>query len=234
MCNERNSEGLRSAAWAPGWECPLQRSFERARCITPNKPTTSPVITLMDKCFGQVARALRDGASVPQGFILLLRLLAATLTALTGAGYNKLKTFGVPNGAPFCDFSREVRVVVSTATGTERVQAPGAESFLEVVRMAVNEQYPSLMPTLYSGVMATEARHFGALDAMRLAFQALANTKASAINGEKQIPSLLLRRACGHPPRRDDHGPPVMGAARAGRLPSRLDGRRDRAIILMS
>ncbi|CAN0571839.1 unnamed protein product, partial [Laminaria digitata] len=67
------------------------------------------------------------------------------------------------------DFNREVRVVVSAATGTERVLAPGAEVVLEVVRLSVNEQFPSLMPTLYTGNLATEKKPFGSLDAMRLA-----------------------------------------------------------------
>ena len=47
--------------------------------------------------------------------------------------------------------------------------------------MAVNEQFPSLMPTLYPGVMATEPRPFGTLGAVWLAFQALANNKTPAI-----------------------------------------------------
>ena len=96
--------------------------------------------------------------------------------------------------------------------------------------MAVNEHYPSLLPTLYPGVMATETRSFGTLDAMWSAFQVLANNTTPAINGENVFPCLLRRRACGHPPRR---GPDllVMGLARAGRLPSRLHGRRVRVII---
>ena len=44
---------------------------------------------------------------------------------------------------------------------------------MEVVRIAVNEQCPTWMPTLYPGVMATELRPFGTLDVMRLAFQPL-------------------------------------------------------------
>ena len=66
-------------------------------------------------------------------------------------------------------------MVVSTAAGAERGLVPGAEIVVKVVRMAVDEQYPSLMPTLYPGVMATEPRPFGTLDAMWLAFQSLAN-----------------------------------------------------------
>ena len=59
------------------------------------------------------------------------------------------------------------------ATDTERVLAPGVEVVLEVVRMAVNEQYPSLMPTLYPEGYGIEAvQHF---ERRWLAFQKLAN-----------------------------------------------------------
>ena len=150
LCDERNSEGLRSDAWIPGWEYTLQRSFERA--ITSDKPTTSPLTTLIDEDFGHVARALRDGASGPEAFALFLRLLSGHFDRVgLGAGCKKLHTFGVPNGTPFRDFSREFCVVVSAATGTERVSVPRTDIILEAVRMAVNEQYPSLMPTLYAG-----------------------------------------------------------------------------------
>ena len=73
-------------------------------------------------------------------------------------------------------------MVVSAATGAERVLAPGSEIVLEVVRMAVNEQYPSLMSTLYPGVMATRPKPFTTLDAMWLTCQSLASNKTFAIN----------------------------------------------------
>ena len=229
LCDERNSEGLRSATWIPRWEYPLQRSFERA--ITPDMPTTSPLTTLMDEFFRQVACALCDGVSGSEAFALFLRLLSGHFDRVDlEAGYKKLHTFSVPNGNLFSDFSRELRVVVSAATGTERVLAPGTDIELEVVRMTVNEQYPNLMSTLYPGVMATEPRPFSTLDAIWLAFQALANNKTPAINSENSFSCLLRRRACGHPPRRGPD-PPVMGVVRAGRLSSRLHGRRNRAII---
>ena len=140
----------------------LWRYFERT--ITPDKPTTAPLTTLMEDCFGQVSRALEDGATGPEAFTLLFRLLSGHFDrAYKGTGYKELHTFGVPSGTPFCEFGREFRVVVSAATGTERALAPGAEIVLEVVRMAVNEPYPSLVPTLYPGEMATAeaVRYFG-------------------------------------------------------------------------
>ena len=46
-------------------------------------------------------------------------------------------------------------MLVPAVTGSERTLAPGVDVVLEVVRMAVNEQFPSLMPTLNPGSMAT-------------------------------------------------------------------------------
>ena len=185
-----------------------------------------PPYYLDRRFFGQVARSLRDKASASEAFALLLRLLSGHFDRVdSGAGYKKLHTFGVPKGTPFCYFSREFRVVVSTVTGTERVLAPGTDIVWEVVRMAVNKQYPS-----FPGVMATVPGPLGTLNGMWLAFQARANNKAPAINGELFFPCLLRRRACGHPPRRAPDLP-VMGVARAGRLLSRLHSRRDSARI---
>ena len=66
----------------------------------------------------------------------------------TGGGYTKLHTFEMCNGTCFSDFTREFRVLVSTATGSERVLSPGTDVLLEVFRMAVNEQFPTPMPAL--------------------------------------------------------------------------------------
>ena len=139
----------------------------------------------MDDLFGQVSQALEDGATRPEAFTLFLRLLSSHFDRVdSGAGYKTLRTFDLPNGTVFCEFSRKFPAVVSAATRTARLLAPVAEILLEVVRMAVNEQYSSLMPTLYPGVMATEPRPFGSLDAMWLAFQTLANNETPTINGE--------------------------------------------------
>ena len=177
-----------------------------------------------------MARARRDGASRPETFALLLRLLSGQIDGVDfGTGYKQFHTFGAPNGTPFRDFSGEFHAVVSAATGTERALAPGTDIGLEVVRIALNEQYPSVMPTLYPGVMATEPRPFGTLDAMWSAFQVLTN-KTPAINGKKcfSLPTSSSGVRSSAPSGPD---PLVMGVARVGRLPSRLQTRRVRTII---
>ena len=65
----------------------------------------------------------------------------------TGEGYTRLHSFGVCTGTPFFYFSRVFRVLVSAVTGSERTLVPGVDVVLEVVRVAVDEKFPSLMPT---------------------------------------------------------------------------------------
>ena len=124
-------------------------------------------------------------------------------------------------------------MLVSAVTGTERTLAPGVDVVLKVVRMAVNEQLPSLMPTLYPGLMATGPKPYASLDEMWKALGDLSNNKTPAINGKIFIVCLFLRRECGHPSRRGP-GPPVMSAARADCRLRRLHGRWGRAIIRFS
>ena len=74
--------------------------------------------TLIDDFFGQVSRALDGGASGPEAFTLLLRLLDTHFDRVdTGEGYTNLQTFGMCNGTPFSEFSREFRVLVSAVMG---------------------------------------------------------------------------------------------------------------------
>ena len=55
--------------------------------------------TLIDELFGQVSRTTDDGASGPEAFTLLPRLLVTHFNPIdTGEGYTKLHTFGVSNG----------------------------------------------------------------------------------------------------------------------------------------
>ena len=136
MCNDDIHEGLSSTDWIRGWEYPLKKSF--AHAIAPDKPTTAPLTTLMDDCFGQVSRALAAGSTGPDAFTILLRLLSNHFDRTdTGASYIKLHNFGVPNGTSVCDFSRAFRGGVSAAMGTERNLAPGVEVGLVVVWVAV-------------------------------------------------------------------------------------------------
>ena len=183
--DDRCSAGLKSLSWVPGWDLPLDRAFMRS--VTPNKPSTANMTTLIDQFFRQISRDVEEGASGPEVFTLLLRRLMTHFDRVgTGEGYTRLHSFGVCTGTAFGDFSREFRVLVSAVTGSERTPAPGVDVVLEVVRMAVNEQVPSLMPTLYPGSMATDPKPYASMDKMWKAFGDLSNYKTPAINGKKK------------------------------------------------
>ena len=132
------------------------------RAKTPDKPSTADMTTLIDELFGQVSRALKEGASGPEAVTLLLRLLTTNFDRVdTGEGYTRLHIFVVCSGTPFCVFNREVRVLVSAVTRSEGTLAPAVHVVLEVVRMAVNEQFP--VPTLYPGSMDTDPKPYASL-----------------------------------------------------------------------
>ena len=118
------------------------------RAITPDKPSTADMTTLIDDFFRQVSSDVELGASGPDDFNLQPRRLMTHFDLVdTGEGYTRLNSFGVCTGAPFCDFSRESRVLVSAVTGSERTLSPRVTAVLEVVKRAVDEQFPKLMPT---------------------------------------------------------------------------------------
>ena len=124
-------------------------------------------------------------------------------------------------------------MLVPAVKGSERTLAPGVDVVLELVRMAVNEQFPSLMPTLYPGSMATGPKPYASLDEMWKAFGDLSNNKTPAINGEKMF-SLPLSSSGMRSSAPSGPVPPVMGAATADCRPRRLHGRWGRAIIQLS
>ena len=67
----------------------------------------------------EMSRAMARGASGPEAFTLLLRLLMTHFDEFdTEEDYMEWHSFGMCNGTPFSEFSREFRVLVPTATGS--------------------------------------------------------------------------------------------------------------------
>ena len=121
-----NGELRFKISWVPGWDLPPHKAFMRA--ITPDKPSTADMTTLIDEFSRQVSRDVEERASGPEGFTLLLRRLMMHFDRVdTGEGYTRLHSFGVCTGTGFGDFSREFRVLVSAVTGSERTLAPGVD-----------------------------------------------------------------------------------------------------------
>ena len=100
-------------------------------------------------------------------------------------------------------------MLVSAVTGSERVLPPGVDVVLEVVRMAVNEHFPTLMPTLYPGSMATDSKPYASLDLMWKAFDELARGKIPAVNDDffsLPVFSTGARSSASSGPRTAGHG----------------------------
>ena len=114
------TEGLRSPTWVPGWDLSLKKAFMRA--ITPDNSVTANITTLIDDFFGHVLRATKGGATGPEAFTFLLHLLTMQFDLVdTREGYTKLNNIRVCTGTPFCDFSREFRLLVSAGPGASAV-----------------------------------------------------------------------------------------------------------------
>ncbi|CAB1100852.1 unnamed protein product [Ectocarpus sp. CCAP 1310/34] len=134
----------------------------------------------------QVKRRLDDGATGPEAFTLLLRLLSEQFdVGDRQESFLRLQEFGVSNGTLFADYLRAFRLLVSSVTGSERVLAPSVSMVLEIVRNSVSKQFPSLAPMLYPGDLATAVTPFDSIDAMWQAFAPLATNKTPAIGGSE-------------------------------------------------
>ena len=91
-CDDHGIENARSPTWVTGWDYPLHLPFNSA--ITPDTPTTARMTTLIDDFFGRMPSAMVGGASGPETFTLLLRLLVTNFDRVdTVAGNTKLNTF---------------------------------------------------------------------------------------------------------------------------------------------
>ena len=114
-------------------------------------------------------------------------------------------------------------MTVSVVVGSGRLFA---ELVLGAVCIGVDGPFPVLRCTLYSASSGCASNPFVMVDAMYLAFgtlDALCLAFHQPSMAQTIFLCLFLRRVRGHPPRRGP-GPPVMGVARTGRLPSRLHG----------
>ena len=85
--------------------------------------------------------------------------------------------------------------------------------------MAVKEQFPTLMPTLYHDSKATDPRPYASLDAMWKVFSDLAHNKTPAVNDEKHF-SLLVSSTGAQSSAPSGPRPAVHGRGQ-GRVPSR-------------
>ena len=181
----------------------------------------------------EVSGAMAEGASGPEVFTLLLRLLMSHFEGLdTEESYTELHTFGMCNGMPFSDYLGSFAYVCRPLRGVSVFCLRGRMwrwRWLGWRRMS-NVRLSCLRCTL---VRRQRTRGYtprwmlcGGLLVTKRIIRHLPSTA-------QYLFLSLFRRERGHPPRRGP-GPPIMDAARVECRPSRFRGRRDRAILQLS
>ena len=101
-----------------------------------------------------------------------------------GAALATLQQFGVPSGTPFSSFLRPFRIVVASTVDKVGPLAPSLEMGMELIRIRTAQQYPTLMLTLFPGVLATRERPYDSLETLWTVFANLKNNTSPAIDGE--------------------------------------------------
>ena len=112
-------------------------------------------------------RSLHSGTSGPDTYKMMRRLIRTRFDLRDqSVAIAKLHSFGVATTTPFVNYVRAFRLLIASATDSERVLAPSVEVLLEVVRNSVSEQYPGIIPMLLPGELATASKPFGPIDEM--------------------------------------------------------------------
>ena len=125
------------------------------------------------------------GFTGPEAFKILLADFADYFDRVPrGASLETLQTFGVRTGTPFLSYLRTLRTVVASTVEKGDPLAPSAEMAIELVQIRTAHQYPMLMPTLFSGDLATREKPYNSLASMWTTFANLKHNTSPAIDGD--------------------------------------------------
>ena len=101
-----------------------------------------------------------------------------------GAALETLQKFGVRTGTPFSSYLRALRVVVASTVEKGGPLAPSEMMAIKLVIIRTAQQYPTLMPTLFPGDLATREKPYASLVSMWTAFSDLKHSTSPAIDGD--------------------------------------------------
>ena len=174
---------MHSPVWVPGWHAPLLKLVKAA--IIGNRDDTHDLHRLVDDVFAQLQERISSGSSGPDAFKILLADFGDFFDrAPRGAALETLQKFGVRTGTPFSSYLRALRVVVASTVEKGGPLAPSATMAIELVRIRTAQQYPTLMPTLFPGDLATREKPYASLASMWTAFSDLKHNTSPAIDGD--------------------------------------------------
>ena len=174
---------MNSPVWIPGWHAPLLKLVNAA--INGNRDDTHDLHRLVDDVFSRLQERISSGSSGPDAFKILLADFEDFFDrAPRGAALETLQKFGVRTGTPFSSYLRALRVVVASTVEKGGPLAPSATMAIELVRIRTAQQYPTLMPTLFPGDLATREKPYASLASMWTAFSDLKHNTSPAIDGD--------------------------------------------------
>ena len=156
----------------------------------PNRVDTHSLHRLVDDLFTQLQERLASGVDGPGAFKKLLTDVDDHFDrAPRGAALVSLHKFGVPPRPPFSSLLRYFRVMVAGTVDKGGPLAPSPDMAMELIRIRTAQQYPTLMPTLFPGKLATQEKPYDSLAALWVAFAHLKHNTSPAIDGDAFSPA---------------------------------------------
>ena len=179
---------MRSPSWVSGWHAPLLKLTKAS--IVPNHDDTHSLHRLVKNLFAQMQERLASGVDGPGAFKTLLTDVADHFDgAPRGAALASLQKFGVPSGTRFSSFLRSFRVMVASTVDKGGPLTPSPDMAMELISIRTARQYPTLMPTLFPGKLATQEKPYDSLAASWVAFAHLKHNTSTAIDDDAFLPA---------------------------------------------
>ena len=169
VADPSGSVTMRSPSWVSGWHAPLLK-LTKASIVT-NRDDTHSLHPLVDDLFAQLQERLASGVDGTGAFKTLLTDVVNHFDrAPRGTALASLQKFGVPSGTPFSSFLRSFRVMLAGTVDKGEPLAPSPNMAMELIRIRMAQQYPTLIPTLFPGKLATQEKPYDSLAALWVAF----------------------------------------------------------------
>ena len=183
MADPSGSVTMRSPSWVSGWHAPLLKLTKAS--IVPNRDITHTLHRLVDDLFDQQQERLASGVDGPGASKTLLTDVADHFDcAPRSAALASLQKFAVPSGTPFSSYLYPFRVMVAGTVDKGGPLTHSPDMVMELIRIRTAQQYPTLMPTLFPDILATQEKPYDSLAALWVAFTYLKHNTSLAIDGD--------------------------------------------------
>ena len=142
--------------WHPGWVKCLQKhllkSIRSGKAASQGAQAASVLRTRIADVTDEAIRMQENGASGPEAFDHVLRMLSRALSKVTPAGVmGLLVNFAVDPGTTFATYLSELRLLVANVQSVGRELAPGNGSIQSAVKNGIDDQFPNISAQAFAG-----------------------------------------------------------------------------------